>query len=167
MSQNDPQLGEKHYTSTVFLVTREYPRRVLLVHHKKFDKWMPPGGHQEKTENPYEAAVRETKEETGIDVTPYLPQPRAIDDRATKIPLPDYILEEKIDAREDQPEHYHLDMIYIVVVPYRAAVCREYESSAIRWFTLEEVDGLPVFENIAMTIRKILAPEDKAPIIQS
>ena len=116
---------------------------------------MPPGGHQEKMENPYEAAIRETKEETGIDITEYLPKPKQIDARAVSLSLPKYILEERIDARWDQPEHYHIDLIYVVSVPHQEVIHQESESHSICWFTEEEVSGLPVFENVAILINAI------------
>lgn len=155
MSNEIPSYGGKHYTTTVFLVTEEQPQRVLLVHHKKMDKWMPPGGHQEGKENSYEAAIRETKEETSIDISDYLPKPKQIDERAVSLPLPRYILEERIDARGDQPEHYHLDLIYVVSVPYQEVVRQESESHSIGWFSEEEVSKLPVFENVAILINAI------------
>ena len=42
--------------------------KVLLIHHKKLDLWLPVGGHIEKNETPDEALLREIKEEIGIDV---------------------------------------------------------------------------------------------------
>jgi ADP-ribose pyrophosphatase YjhB (NUDIX family) len=43
--------------------------RVLLVHQTYNDlKWAFPGGHVEPGEAPWRAAVREAKEETGLDV---------------------------------------------------------------------------------------------------
>lgn len=119
MSKKTTSPGEKHYTSTVFLITEETPQQVLLVHHKKLDKWLPPGGHQENDENACETAIREVREETGVDITEYLPKSKQIDDRAVSLPLPSYILEERIDDRGEQPEHFHLDFIYIVTVPYQ------------------------------------------------
>jgi len=41
---------------------------VLLSHRRDMDLWNLPGGGVEKDELPTEAAVRETKEETGLDV---------------------------------------------------------------------------------------------------
>ena len=52
------------YTVAGFIV-KDY--KVLLVHHRKLDKWLPPGGHVEKNEAFDDAILREIKEETGID----------------------------------------------------------------------------------------------------
>jgi len=37
--------------------------------HPKLKKWLPPGGHVEENESPPEAATREVKEETGLEIT--------------------------------------------------------------------------------------------------
>jgi len=42
--------------------------KFLLLHHKKLNKWLPPGGKVDKHETPDEAAIRETYEETGVRV---------------------------------------------------------------------------------------------------
>ena len=42
--------------------------KVLLIHHRKLDLWLPVGGHIDKDETPNEALFREIKEEVGIDV---------------------------------------------------------------------------------------------------
>ena len=42
--------------------------KVLLIHHKKLDLWLPVGGHIQKNETPDGALLREIKEEVGIDV---------------------------------------------------------------------------------------------------
>lgn len=40
--------------------------KVLLVHHKKLDLWLPVGGHINGNETPDDALLREIKEEVGI-----------------------------------------------------------------------------------------------------
>lgn len=48
--------------------------KVLLIKHSYISEWYFPGGHVEKRENYYEAALREVKEELSIDLKskPYL-----------------------------------------------------------------------------------------------
>lgn len=161
MPKHFPVPGEKHDTSTVFLITQEKPHRILLVHHKKLDRWLPPGGHQELMENAYQAVVREAKEETGIDITNYMPSPQHMDSRSISLPVPRFILEEKIDAHKDQPEHYHLDMIFVVYIPYQSVAVQKSESHAIGWFTKEDLVSLKMFDNVA-DMAKTLLQEAKA-----
>jgi 8-oxo-dGTP pyrophosphatase MutT (NUDIX family) len=47
-----------------------------LVWHPRPDCWLPSGGHVENTENTEGAAIREAREETGLDVQ-LLPGPAA------------------------------------------------------------------------------------------
>lgn len=157
MAKRMPELIEKHCAATIYLVSQERPKKVLLLHHKKFDTWLPPGGHREIDENHYEAAIRETLEETGIDVSDYLPKPERLDERAVSLPCPDYISEERIDPHGDCPEHFHLNMVYLVEIPIQEAECQECESHDIGWFSVDEVKSLPMFENVKIFVDKIFS----------
>ena len=42
--------------------------KLLLIHHKKTGKWLPPGGHIEANETPDSALKREVREELDIDI---------------------------------------------------------------------------------------------------
>src|SRR5262249_3633492 len=53
------------FTVCVFVVQDS---KVLLIHHRKLDKWLPLGGHVELDEDPEQAALREAKEESGLEV---------------------------------------------------------------------------------------------------
>ena len=61
-----PHIHEKiDFTVAIFVV---HDGKVLLIHHRKLDKWLPLGGHIELDEDPEQAALREAKEESGLDV---------------------------------------------------------------------------------------------------
>src|SRR5258706_5234513 len=77
------------FTVAIFVVQ---DGRVLLIHHRKLDKWLPLGGHIELDEDPEQAALREAKEESRLEVellgerpattspgTPALISPRLLD----------------------------------------------------------------------------------------
>ena len=50
------------FTVAIFVVHDE---KILLIHHRQLDKWLPLGGHIELDEDPEQAALREAKEESG------------------------------------------------------------------------------------------------------
>ena len=51
-----------------FGVIFDADRRVLLCHRRDMDAWNLPGGGVEDGESPWDAAVREVREEVGLDV---------------------------------------------------------------------------------------------------
>lgn len=59
-----PHIHERYdFVVNAFIV---FNNKVLLVHHPKYDKWLPMGGHVELDEDPEEALFREIEEETGL-----------------------------------------------------------------------------------------------------
>ncbi len=149
--------GEKHYAATVVVVSNSTPAKALLLHHRKYDRWMPPGGHQESHENPIETAIRETQEETGIDISALITPITILDDHVNTLPTPGYFLEESVPAHGDQPAHYHLDQVYVVKVPEQVVQLEAAKAHGIGWFTLEETEQLNTFDNVHMILRKELA----------
>jgi 8-oxo-dGTP diphosphatase len=144
----------KHYAASAMVLTDSLPTKALLVHHKKLDKWFWPGGHQDDNENPVEAVIREVEEETGIDVSMNLNASHPIDERASYIARPNYLLEELIPARAHEPLHYHLDMIYVVRIPEQRIAHNKSEHHDARWFTLEEIEALDTLENTRILLRQ-------------
>lgn len=63
---NDRKNFNGHITGSAVILSPDR-QKLLLVHHKLFDKWLQPGGHWEAGEaGPWEAARREATEETGV-----------------------------------------------------------------------------------------------------
>ena len=61
-----PHIHEKvDFTVEVFIV---HNGKVLLRKHDKYKIWLSVGGHIELDEDPNQAAIREVKEEVGLDV---------------------------------------------------------------------------------------------------
>ncbi len=131
----------KHYTASIFVINNSSGDwKILFVHHKKFDRWMIPGGHIENFENPVEAVLRETLEET--QTTPKLVSfihKEVPDTDSTWLLPPEYFFEQLIPARKHENEHYHLDCCYIGIVNDNSIKHCEEESYDIGWFNLKEI----------------------------
>lgn len=58
------------FTIGVFGIITDNEGRVLLCHRRDHDLWNLPGGGVERGESPWDALVREIKEETGLEAEP-------------------------------------------------------------------------------------------------
>jgi 8-oxo-dGTP pyrophosphatase MutT (NUDIX family) len=54
------------HVTTSATVLNTHGDKVLLIHHRTFRRWLPPGGHYEAPGSLWDSAVRETVEETGV-----------------------------------------------------------------------------------------------------
>jgi 8-oxo-dGTP pyrophosphatase MutT (NUDIX family) len=131
----------KHYTASMFVINKSKDGwKILFVHHKKFDRWMIPGGHVESYENPVEAVLRETFEETQTTpkIVSFIHREVPGTD-STWLLSPEYFFEQLIPARKDEAEHYHLDCCYVGIVNDDSMAHRAEESNDIAWFDLQEI----------------------------
>lgn len=61
-----------HLTGSAGLVTPDR-RSTVLVHRKKLNRWLQPGGHADGNGNLFEVALHEAFEETGLDLPIFTP----------------------------------------------------------------------------------------------
>jgi 8-oxo-dGTP pyrophosphatase MutT (NUDIX family) len=139
----------REFTATACIIKNN---QVLLHFHKKMNKWLPPGGHVEKDETPTECAIREAKEETGLDISIISDEHLEINEwNATSFARPFLCLLENIPAYRDQPIHQHVDFIYIAK-PIGETLCQEaITATQLGWFTLQEVLALTTDEMFSET----------------
>ncbi len=109
---------KRHFTATAFVV---YQGKTLLHWHKKLQQWMPPGGHLLPDEDPVAGALREVREETGLEAEVLPLTPRLAFDYPAQLPPPYTVLVEN-SAERDEP-HQHIDLIYF---------CRSLDGEALR-----------------------------------
>ncbi len=129
----DRGIVEGHLTASAITVSAD-GSRVLLLHHRKLDRWLQPGGHGDPGETTgEEVALREALEESGITGLVLHPaSPRPLDVDVHDIP-----------ARGGEPAHEHLDVRYLVMAPENAAVAPDLaELHEIRWVPWDETDAL-------------------------
>ncbi len=83
----------------------------MLLWHSKLRMWLPPGGHCEPNEDPIETALREAREETGLEVA-VIPPPDLISVvRPRILPPPAVMGVFDIDV-PGEPFHQHIDFVY-------------------------------------------------------
>lgn len=95
-----------------------------------------PGGHIELDEDPNEAAVREAKEETGLDVE-LIGYTKTFEGVASReLIVPRFLNRHYFNAEKT---HEHIDFGYIAK-PIAGEVRPEEEDGEIRWFTRDEIE---------------------------
>lgn len=123
------------FVVTAFLV---HEKRVLLVHHKELDQWLPVGGHIELDEDPDEALFREIEEETGLT-------PDDIEIMNTK-PVEQFagvkflFTPSGVDVHPIDEDHYHIALRYIARAKTDKVRLAEREHHAIAWVREDELD---------------------------
>lgn len=124
------------FTVEVFVV---YKNTVLLRKHDKYKIWLSIGGHVELDEDPNQAAIREVKEEVGLDVkiAGSVLNFNEIENYKELIP-PKFLNRHRINDA-----HEHVTMIYFATADSDKIVQGDHEvSEDLRWFTSEELDDL-------------------------
>jgi 8-oxo-dGTP pyrophosphatase MutT (NUDIX family) len=93
-----------HFTASAFVVDEQCVR-VCLVAHAKLGRLLQPGGHVEPTDLTLEdAALREAREETALELEFHPGAPRPFDLDIHEIP-----------ERPGEPAHFHLDVRYLLI----------------------------------------------------
>jgi 8-oxo-dGTP pyrophosphatase MutT (NUDIX family) len=109
-----------HVTGSALVVGQ---RGVILLKHKRLGFWLQPGGHVDPGETPWDAALRETREETGLDV--------AFLDSLDADGVPPLV---HIDVHAGGRGHTHLDVRYLIDGGAADPAPPAGESQEIDWF---------------------------------
>lgn len=121
--------------------------KVLLVHHKKFDKWTPPGGHIEENETPDAAVVREWKEELGLDVTviPAHESAYSGNHAVTPIPMPFHI-----DLETEGFDVPHIGYFFYIKAPTDFSTLNVLFAEILdaQWFGKEDLSSVATFDQV-------------------
>lgn len=121
-----------HFTASGFVVSPD-GASLLLIHHRRFDRWLQPGGHIDPGDpSPIAAAAREVLEETGIQTTP-------IGDGLIDVDI------HHIPPRDPEPSHEHFDLRFAFLALTTDLIADDEVNDAVwaRWEDLERyrVDG--------------------------
>lgn len=129
-----PHLHDRYdFVVSAFLLHRTPETRtwrVLLVHHKRYDEWLPLGGHIELDEDPEEALFREIREESGLAVRLVNPTPPIGHPGVKPLPTPSFVDNHRISAT-----HRHIAFVYYAIARSERVRLHDREHHRFRWFT--------------------------------
>lgn len=140
----DRSLSMGHITGSSWLVNCT-GTHVLLTHHRKLNMWLQLGGHVDGNPDVLEAAMREAREESGLqDLKPIMPQIFDID-----IHL--------IPERKSEPAHFHYDLRYALQTSGSEAYVVSDESHDLAWVEIAQLNKVTHEESMLRMARKWLA----------
>ena len=128
------------FTVAIFVIQNS---RVLLIHHRKLDKWLPLGGHIELEEDPEQAALREAREESGLEVELIGERPPTTEPGTRALIAPRFL-----DIHRITETHEHIGMIYWARPRHGTLTLAELEHHDLRWCSSADLDALqPAMSN--------------------
>lgn len=136
------------FTVAIFVVEKG---RILLIHHRNLNKWLPLGGHIELEEDPEAAALREAREESGLDVELIGERPPTTGPGTRALIAPRFL-----DIHRINDTHEHIGLIYWARPRRGSLTLAESEHHDIRWCTSSELDSLqpPMSDAVKWYCRK-------------
>ncbi|SMG40734.1 NUDIX domain-containing protein [Marivirga sericea] len=120
---------EAHFTASAWIVD-PYSKEILLLHHKKLNKWLQPGGHADGETNLEAVARKEVKEETALENL------HLIRDEIFDIDI------HLIPENKGIPQHEHFDVRFAYFCNDIEKTQINFESNDFHWINLDKVESL-------------------------
>jgi 8-oxo-dGTP pyrophosphatase MutT (NUDIX family) len=129
-----------HITSSALVLSAD-GQSVLLIWHGKLKMWLQPGGHVEADLDPFQAAIRETAEETGILRSSLQVIGRTLLD----------IDIHSIPATLKEPGHDHFDLRVLLVSETKDIVAAS-DAADARWFDVLSAETKQMIDTSAQRL---------------
>ncbi|QEE16746.1 NUDIX domain-containing protein [Promethearchaeum syntrophicum] len=160
---------------TVYIIDQK-TKKFLMVFHRKYGKWLAPGGHLEGEESTRETALREAEEEIGVKPVPIMGLFGKLERngeifRETErgIGTDEFCrVEEFLEGGLCPDPHIHDDAIFVATLHPKQIpkITNKIEIASIAWFSLEEIEKNGTYENVIMICRAILRELKKSGLIE-
>jgi 8-oxo-dGTP pyrophosphatase MutT (NUDIX family) len=126
-----------HITASAWVLNHTLERAALL-HHKKLNLWLQPGGHVEEGDASwFDAALREVREETGLTKLALTPRWQ---DELFDVDVHDIPARPAKENRAAEPAHRHFDVRFVFVADANEALTVNWDESAgLKWFALRAI----------------------------
>lgn len=131
-----------HITASAFIFDPNN-QKILLIHHKKLNKWLQPGGHCDGEKDTLSVALKEVQEETGL----------VIDNLGQEIFDLDI---HTIPAHKDIPQHEHFDVRYLLIADSGIPLVQNHETNQLRWIDLQKMSEYTNEESLERMKMKVI-----------
>ena len=122
----DRQLEIGHITGSAWVVNA--PRtHVLLMHHRKLNRWLQPGGHADGEPDVLKVALNEAEEETGLQ------QLKAVSNTIFDVDV------HEIPANAAHSAHLHYDIRFMIEADPAETLVINAESKDLQWVALSDI----------------------------
>ena len=123
-----------HLTASGWVVSPDRSK-VLMAYHNLYDSWAWLGGHADGERDLLAVALRETREESGLEAV------RPVSERVYSVEIL------TVDGHEKRgvyvPSHLHLNVTYLLEGdPASPVRCRPEENSRVGWFALADAPAV-------------------------
>ena len=146
-----------HITSSGFIMNKDLTK-VLMIHHNIYNTWAWTGGHADGDEDLLYVAMKEAKEETGVEkIEPLMEEIASID----ILPVWGHMKKGKYVAT-----HMHLSVAYILIADEDQALhINEDENSGVKWIAIEDIEKYSNETEIISIYHKLIQ-KAKAYVVQ-
>ena len=134
-------LAVGHVTASAWIVDPARTR-ALLAHHRKLGKWLQLGGHADGDPDVRGAALREAREESGLESL------RFASDAIYDLDV------HAIPARPGEPAHEHYDVRFAFEADPGEPLVTSAESHALAWVALGDLPAYGADESVLRLARK-------------
>ncbi|MCT1901366.1 NUDIX hydrolase [Oceanobacillus sojae] len=121
-----------HITASAIILKKSDPDYMLMMFHQNLKKWLQPDGHVDPGERPIESAIRELREETGMD--------GKVDAMNSLIPIDIDIHPIPANPKKEEGDHQHYDFRYIVTVDTEF-IPENIENNRVDWVHVNDIDS--------------------------
>lgn len=140
-----------HITASMLVMNPE-KTKVLLMFHKKLQRWLQFGGHSDDSPDVLETAIREFHEESGIIEEPEIFSYHGWD----ILPIFDLDIHDIPPDAKGRPKHKHYDIRFLGMIPDTVVLSRQLdETDDMRWFDIEGIEKYIEEKNLLRMIEKI------------
>lgn len=120
-----------HFTASDWGVNKE-KTKVLMIYHNIYKSWAWTGGHADGESNLLDTAIRELKEETGVENV------KILKDGIFSLEI--VCVNGHIKNNKYVSSHVHLNLTYLLEVDEKEVVrIKEDENSGVKWIKIEDV----------------------------